>query len=591
MYLIYLLRRDLRVSDNPILHALKTVKNSKFTHLLPLYVLSPTQVEVSGFLSSDEEKSPYPEARSRLAGFWRCGPYRAKFLAESLWDLKSSFNKIDSDLIIRIGLMEDIVRELLEADGLKGKIGGVWLSKEWGSEEIEEERKTERVVREFGGDNVEWKVWNGEQMLIHDDDLPFQPSQTHDVFTTFRKTVEPLRNNVRKPCAQATSLRPLPSSIPPQSSPFSIPSSLPELVHALQKPVLDLGLSHPITKPAPNARSAHPFTGGETNAHKRVIHLLASGSMSSYKDTRNALLGEDFSTKLAGYLSLGCITARQINAYILAFEEGKPLPYPHLHGDVTEQLMKANGYAKGENKGTAAVRFELLWRDYMQLCLRKYGTSIFSIKGFRGHIANSKDKNRHYSWSSLSSPSTRQKLERFLRGETGTGFIDASMRELALTGYTSNRARQNCASFLATWLAIDWRLGAEWYESLLIDYDVASNYGNWAYVAGVGNDPRASEGKPRKFNPVKQGFDYDAKGEYVKTWIGEFSGFNMKEEWLFQAWKGLEKGDTDVVNKLRDIEWAKDPLVRINYEGRRRGASDNNEKGKSKGRGPGGKQK
>ncbi|EEB97758.1 hypothetical protein MPER_02855, partial [Moniliophthora perniciosa FA553] len=134
-------------------------------------------------------------------------------------------------------------------------------------------------------------------------------------------------------------------------------------------------------------------------------------------------------------------------------------------------------------------------------------------------------------------------------------------------------------------------LGAEWYESLLIDYDVASNYGNWAYVAGVGNDPRASEGEPRKFNPVKQAFDYDAKGEYVRTWIGEFNGFNMKEEWLFQAWKALEKDDSDVVAKLRGIEWAKDPLVRINYEAKGKRASNDKKKAKPKGRGPGGKQK
>ena len=241
--------------------------------------------------------------------------------------------------------------------------------------------------------------------MHYSDDLPFKPSQTHDVFTTFRKTVEPLRDNVRQPVAPITSLLPLPESIPAQTPPFSIPSERSELVHALQKPVLDMDLPHPITQPSSNARTAHPFVGGETNAHERVVHLLVSGSMSSYKDTRNGLLGEDFSTKLSGYLALGCITARQINAYILAFEEGKPLPYPT--GDVIEEkLAKANGYAKGENKGTAAVRFELLWRDYMQLCLRKYGTSIFSIKGFRGRLeANGSEKSRRYSWSSLSSPS------------------------------------------------------------------------------------------------------------------------------------------------------------------------------------------
>ncbi len=90
-------------------------------------------------------------------------------------------------------------------------------------------------------------------------------------------------------------------------------------------------------------------------------------------------------------------------------------------------------------------------------------------------------------------------LQRFLRGTTGTGLIDASQRELLFTGYTSNRARQNVASYLAKHLGINWKLGAEWYESMLVDYDVSSNWGNWQYVAGVGNDPR---GEARVFNPI-----------------------------------------------------------------------------------------
>ena len=64
---------------------------------------------------------------------------------------------------------------------------------------------------------------------------------------------------------------------------------------------------------------------------------------------------------------------------------------------------------------------------------------------------------------------TKIVVERFLRGKTGTGLIDASQRELFLTGYTSNRARQNVASYLTKHLGIDWRLGAEWYEANLIE--------------------------------------------------------------------------------------------------------------------------
>jgi len=92
-------------------------------------------------------------------------------------------------------------------------------------------------------------------------------------------------------------------------------------------------------------------------------------------------------------------------------------------------------------------------------------------------------------WQLINDQTTRQKLLRFRAGTTGTGLIDASLRELFRTGYTSNRTRQNVASFLSKRLNIDWRVGAEWYECMLVDYDCASNWGNWQYVAGVGNDP------------------------------------------------------------------------------------------------------
>jgi deoxyribodipyrimidine photo-lyase len=91
------------------------------------------------------------------------------------------------------------------------------------------------------------------------------------------------------------------------------------------------------------------------------------------------------------------------------------------------------------------------------------------------------------------------------------------MRELKLTGFMSNRGRQNVASFLVKDLHINWLMGAEWFESQLIDYDPCSNYGNWTYVAGVGNDPRET----RYFNIITQATRYDVKGEYVKLWIPE----------------------------------------------------------------------
>ena len=123
------------------------------------------------------------------------------------------------------------------------------------------------------------------------------------------------------------------------------------------------------------------------------------------------------------------------------------------------------------------------------------------------------------------------------------------MRELLATGFMSNRGRQNVASFLARDGGIDWRLGAEWMEvshirrpglaliatpisqaftlryfvvasqATLIDHDPTSNWGNWAYVAGVGADPR----EDRYFLIPKQAREYDGHGDYTRLWVPELA--------------------------------------------------------------------
>ena len=89
------------------------------------------------------------------------------------------------------------------------------------------------------------------------------------------------------------------------------------------------------------------------------------------------------------------------------------------------------------------------------------------------------------------------------------------MLELKLTGFMSNRGRQNVASYFCNELNIDWRFGAAYFEQQLIDYDVCSNWGNWAYLAGVGNDPRQN----RVFNIEKQAADYDKKKVFRNLWL------------------------------------------------------------------------
>ena len=173
--LIYLLRRDLRTTDNPILHEVSRLfqqSQHPFTHLLPVYVFPADQIEVSGFLHDQTAKCPYPEARSYVGGFWRCGPHRAKFVAESVWDLKRQLEDLGSGLEIRVGrlhnVFSDILKQLKDGSSKQNaesttEVSGVWMTAEEGTEEKQEEEDVRKVAEQSG---VEFRLWQDEKYLV-----------------------------------------------------------------------------------------------------------------------------------------------------------------------------------------------------------------------------------------------------------------------------------------------------------------------------------------------------------------------------------------------------------------------------------------
>ncbi len=236
------------------------------------------------------------------------------------------------------------------------------------------------------------------------------------------------------------------------------------------------------------------MTGGEIAGINRLQeYFWERNCLKSYKETRNGLLGEDYSSKFSPWLALGCLSPRYIEAEIRKYEE-----------------------LRIANDSTYWLKFELIWRDYFRFVVKKYGNRVFQPGGIK-QISGS--------WSA-----NDRIFEAWRTGNTGHPFVDANMRELLLTGFMSNRGRQNVASFLVKDLKLDWRMGAEWFESQLIDYDVCSNWGNWNYVAGIGNDPRES----RYFNVASQSKRYDASGQYIRTWIPELS--NLPTEMIHEPW-------------------------------------------------------
>lgn len=167
--LIYILRRDLRLADNPVFHEIHQLSQQSrrpFTHILPVYIFSSQQIEVSGFLKDHSARSPYPQARSEVGGFWRCGPHRAKFLAESVWDLKSELVNLGSNLLIRVGIIGDVVDDLLQQfkqHGDEASVYAVWMTEEEGVEEKREERSVRSAAEKAG---VDFRPWLDEKYFI-----------------------------------------------------------------------------------------------------------------------------------------------------------------------------------------------------------------------------------------------------------------------------------------------------------------------------------------------------------------------------------------------------------------------------------------
>uniref|UniRef100_A0A2C9K7Y8 Cryptochrome DASH n=1 Tax=Biomphalaria glabrata TaxID=6526 RepID=A0A2C9K7Y8_BIOGL len=430
---ICLFRNDLRVHDNEALFT----ANQKGKFLLPLYCFDPRH-----------------HAGTYHFGFPKTGCHRLRFLLESVTDLRLKLQSMGSNLIVRLGKPEDVIAELVKNLNLQNNVAVV-IQKEVTEEEV----KVEQDIRSKCRVPL-LTVWG--HTLYHIEDLPFEPKHLPDVYTEFRKKVEdnlPVRKLINLP----VQLNPLPMGID----------------QGLIPTFPDFGFSVPDRDP----RSAFPFIGGESSALQRLNdYFWVTDNVSTYKETRNGMIGTNFSTKFSPWLAHGCLSPRKIYWELKRYER-----------------------ERASNQSTYWVIFELLWRDYFRYVSLKYGNKIFFSGGIKNEPTQWKTNHQHFkAWQ---------------EGRTGVPYIDANMRELAATGFMSNRGRQNVASFLTKDLQLDWRLGAEWFESLLIDHDVCSNYGNWLYSAGIGNDPREN----RKFNVVKQGLDYDGDGNYVRLWVPELA--------------------------------------------------------------------
>ncbi|MEL0456665.1 deoxyribodipyrimidine photo-lyase [Flavobacteriaceae bacterium SZ-1-7] len=148
---------------------------------------------------------------------------------------------------------------------------------------------------------------------------------------------------------------------------------------------------------------------------------------------------------------------------------------------------------------------ELIWREFFMQILWHFPDTV--TKSFKPKYDNIKWRNNE------------QEFKLWCQGKTGYPLVDAGMRELNETGFMHNRVRMLVGSFLCKHLLIDWRWGEAYFAEKLHDYDMASNVGNWQWVAGSGVDAAPYF---RIFNPTTQIEKFDRDLEYIKTWVPDF---------------------------------------------------------------------
>jgi deoxyribodipyrimidine photo-lyase len=181
---------------------------------------------------------------------------------------------------------------------------------------------------------------------------------------------------------------------------------------------------------------------------------------------------------MSAYLSQGCLSPKKL------FYEVAEFAAENNRDDLLERIFQ-----------------KLMYRDHLRLVAKKYGDRIFQQHGT----------------TMLSAVQWRTDPEIFSQwatGNTGGPLVDAIMHQLVLTGLCNHKSRKLVANFLIRELGYDWRKGASFFESLLVDYDPCSNWVNWMNLAGLGPDSR----EVRPLNYELQEKRLDPNGTFITKW-------------------------------------------------------------------------
>jgi deoxyribodipyrimidine photo-lyase len=323
------------------------------------------------------------------------------------------------------------------------QVASVFTHSEFCDEELKTEAEVRSALSPFG---AKLETFWGGLTVHHIDDLGFDPKDPSQM-PAFKGEFNGIAK--KRPIREVL---PIPSLRHP-------PPSLAEDEFGINAIKLAFSAG-PEVAPADN-RQVFEWKGGETHALEYLSWYIESGQLKNYRGATESFAHGDHNpvnagTRLSPWLAFGCISARMV------IHESRK--YERTHG-------KSSSTGKGSGKmGSTGARLhtELNFRDFLRFSALAWGTKLFKIGGpFQiSGVEWSYDKELFAKWRA---------------GQTGFPFVDAGMRELATTGYMSHLHRQCCAAFLVRDLRLDWRMGAEHFESCLLDHTPDANWGNWSY--------------------------------------------------------------------------------------------------------------
>ena len=467
---IVVFTRDLRLHDNPALH----LATSRVRDVIPLFVLDPAL------------KPP---------------PNRARFLAESLTDLREALRARGSDLVIRRGSpAAEIIRLATETNAT-----AVYIADDVSRYAA---RRGQALRQECARHRLDLTVTPG-LTVVPPGDLTPAAADHYRVFTPYYRAWRAI--------------------------PWRHPHPVPEVIRTPK--IRPIGRVPPI----PSGTSPALPKGGESPARRRLSAWLdparpngtnapqsCSPGLSAYPAHHDDLPA-DQTSRLSPYLKFGCLSPLEL-AWA-ALDPASPGPTATCTSAVLSSLAAHSDTAPPS--GAEEFCRQLAWRDF-----------FYQVTAAFPDIAS-----QDYRPAAHPRREDPDALEAWQAGRTGIPIVDAGMRQLAAEGFMHNRARMITASFLTRNLGLDWRYGYRHFAALLADADVANNAGNWQWVAGTGNNTRPN----RIMNPLRQASRFDPSGNYVRRYVQELSALDrphIHTPWHLPAARTQPLGYPDPIVEL-----------------------------------------